>query len=210
MEYMKGCKDKSFDLAIVDVNYGIQQDGRQNHSRGLLARSKDYRNNFKYDDESPDENYFAELFRVSKEQIVFGANHFISKIPLDSSCWVVWDKMNGLTDFADCELAWTSFKSSVRIFRFRWQGMLQGNMKSKQRRIHPNEKPIELYKWLLTKYAKAGDKILDTHLGSGSIAIACHDYGFDLTGTEIDVDYYNAMLKRFNNHKSQTKLFEVS
>ncbi len=207
MDYMKDLPDKSIDLAIVDVNYGIQQDGRNNHSRGVLAKSKDYRNNSRYDNGSPDISYFNELFRVSKEQIVFGANHFISKLPFDSSCWIVWDKQNGDNDFADCELAYTSFDTSVRIFRFRWQGMLQGDMKNKQERIHPNQKPIQLYKWLLKNYAKEGDKILDTHLGSGSSAIAAYDMGFDFVGCELDKDYFDAMMKRFNNHKMQGTLF---
>lgn len=122
MEAMKGFPDKFFDLAIVDVNYGIEQDGRNNHTRGLLAKSKDYRNNSRYDDESPPVEYFNALVRVSKHQIIWGANHFISKIPFDSSCWIVWDKDNGETDFADCELAYTSFDTAVRKFKWRWQG----------------------------------------------------------------------------------------
>lgn len=204
---LKDFPDGWFELAIVDVNYGIRQDGRNNHSRGLLAKSKDYRNNSRYDNDSPDNTYFKELFRVSKNQIIWGANHFISKIPFDSACWIVWDKKNGETDFADCELAWTSFDSSVRMFAFRWQGMLQGDMKNKQERIHPNQKPIQLYKWLLQNYAKEGDKILDTHMGSQSSRIAAHDMGFDYYGWEIDREYFNKGNQRFELYRSQQKLF---
>lgn len=207
MKYMSGIDDGFFDLAIVDVNYGIAQDGRSNHTRGVLAKANDYRSNSRYDNESPPEEYFTELFRVSKHQIIFGANHFISKMPFNSSCWIVWDKENGENDFADCELAWTSFDTAVRKFKFRWQGMLQGDMKNKQIRIHPNEKPIPLYRWILKTYAKEGDKILDTHLGSGSSAIACFDYKFSLTGCEIDTEYYDAACKRLKNHIAQTTLF---
>ncbi len=197
MEAMKGFEDKFFDLAIVDVPYGIKQDGRNNHTRGLLAKSKDYRINSRYDNESPNDDYWQELFRVSKNQIIWGANHFISKIPFDSSCWIVWDKMNGETDFADCELAWTSFDTAVRVFKFRWQGMLQGNMKNKQIRIHPNEKPYELYFFCLKNYAQSGHKILDTHLGSGASRVAAHKMGFDFYGFEIDKDYFEAQERRF-------------
>ena len=179
MEFMRGLPDNCYELAIVDPPYGIGEDGLKNHSRGKLAKSKKYipKN---WDKEPPNEAYFKELIRVSKNQIIWGANHFISKIPYDSSCWIVWDKENGENDFADCELAWTSFDTAVRRFSFRWHGMLQGNMKEKEERIHPTQKPVALYKWLLKNYAKDGDRILDTHGGSMSIAIACHDMGFDL------------------------------
>ena len=207
MELMARYPDNYFDLAIVDPPYGIGEDGSKNHTRGLLAKSKNYKPFAGKDLESPDLDYFTELFRVSKEQIIFGANHFISKIPYDSSCWIVWNKDNGETDFADCELAWTSFKTAVRKFDFKWQGMLQQDMKNKEVRIHPTQKPVALYKWLLDKYAKQGDKILDTHLGSGSIAIACHDYGFELTACELDKEYYDKAIKRIKNHVSQLKLF---
>ena len=197
MEGMAAYPDKFFNLCIVDPPYGIGEDGRNNHTRGGLAKPKDYRNNSRYDDSSPGVEYFNELMRVSKNQIIWGANHFISKLPYDSSAWVVWDKQNGTNDFADCELAWTSFDCATRKFTFRWAGMLQGNMKSKQDRIHPNEKPYALYEWLLRNYAKPGDKILDTHLGSGSSRIAAYKLGFDFYGFEIDKDYFDAADKRF-------------
>jgi site-specific DNA-methyltransferase (adenine-specific) len=199
--------DKYFDLAIVDPPYGIGEDGSKNHTRGKFAISKNYKAFSGNDINSPDIDYFNELIRISKNQIIWGANHFISKIPYDSSCWIVWDKDNGETDFADCELAWTSFRTSVRKYKFKWQGMLQQNMKNKEVRIHPTQKPVALYKWLLDKYAKQGDKILDTHLGSGSIAIGCHDYGFNLTACELDKEYYEKALDRLKKHQMQQKLF---
>jgi site-specific DNA-methyltransferase (adenine-specific) len=207
MEYMMGIPDGFYELAIVDPPYGIGEDGSKNHTRGKLAKSKNYKGYSSGDLTSPDAKYWDELMRISKNQIVWGANHFISKIPFDSSCWIVWDKDNGETDFADCELAWTSFNTSVRKFKWKWQGMLQQDMKNKQIRIHPNEKPIKLYEWLLMNYAKEGDKILDTHLGSGSSRIAAYNLGFDFTGIELDEDYFNDSVKRFEQHKSQLTIF---
>jgi len=208
MEYLKGCKDNQFDLAIVDPPYGIGESGKTNSSRGKLAKAKKYKSFAGSDISSPEKEYFNELKRVSKSQIIWGANHFIQKIPnANSSCWVVWDKVNGATDFADSELAYTSFKTAVRNFSFQWQGMLQHDMKNKEIRIHPTQKPVALYKWLLHHYAKEGDKILDTHLGSGSIAIACDEMGFDLVGCELDTDYFNAAVKRIEPFRNQQTLF---
>jgi site-specific DNA-methyltransferase (adenine-specific) len=207
MELMARYSDNYFDLAIVDPPYGINEDGAKNHSRGKETKPKLYTSK-NWDKETPKKEYFIELLRVSKNTIIWGANHFIQDIPnSNSSSWVVWDKQNGDNDFADCELAWTNYKTAVRKFEFRWAGMLQGNMKNKENRIHPTQKPASLYKWLLDKYAKQGDKILDTHLGSGSIAIACHDYKFDLTACELDKEYFDSAMKRINNHMAQTKLF---
>lgn len=145
----------------------------------------------------PPVEFFIELKRVSKNQIIWGANHFIQNMPYGSPCWIVWDKMNVGTDFADCELAYTSMKSAVRKFSFRWSGMIQGNMKNKQERIHPNEKPYALYEWLLKNYAKPGNKILDTHLGSGSSRIAAHKLGFDFWASEIDPHYFALQEERY-------------
>ena len=207
MELLRQTPDNYYDLSICDPPYGIGENGDKNHTRGKLSKSKNYKSFAGGDISAPNEEYFNELKRVSKNQIIWGANHFIENIPnANSSCWVVWDKDNGLTDFADSELAYTSFKTAVRNFKFKWQGMLQQDMKNKETRIHPTQKPVALYKWLLDKYAKKGDKILDTHLGSGSIAIACHDYGFDLTACELDESYYNSAIKRIQKHISQTKL----
>lgn len=209
LEAMKQIPDKYFDLAIVDVPYGIGEDGSKNNSRSKFAKSKDYKSFYGNDLEAPTEEYFNELLRVSKNQIIWGANHFISKIPYDSSCWIVWDKDNGETDFADCELAWTSFKTAVRKFKFKWQGMLQENMKSKEVRIHPTQKPVALYEWLLNNYAKKGDKILDTHVGSASSLIACYNLGFDYIGFELDKDYYDMANKRLEQRKAQMDIFNL-
>lgn len=206
MELMSRYPDKHFDLAVVDVPYGIGESSNDNASRSCLAQSKNYGKK-DWDKQPPAEAYFKELMRVSKNQIVFGANHFISRIPFDSSCWIVWDKDNGDNDFADCELAWTSFKTAVRKVKYKWHGMLQQNMKDKEIRIHPTQKPVKLYQWILETYAKPTDKILDTHLGSGSIAIACHYGGFDLTASEIDTEYFQATMKRIQQETAQTSLF---
>ena len=207
MEAMREMPDKAFELAIVDPPYGINMDGGKigGNNKG---RATDYIKKT-WDKKAPEDEYFVELLRVSKNQIVFGANHFISHIPFDSPCWVVWDKDN-TGNFADCELAWTSFKSAVRKYEFRWNGMLQGNMANKEIRIHPTQKPVALYEWLLTNYAKPGDKILDTHLGSGSSRIAAYNLGFDFVGYEIDTDYFNAQEERFQKHTAQIRLFDLA
>ena len=205
MALMARYPDKYFDLAIVDPPYGIDMDGGSIGGNNA-TKTKNYTKK-DWDKSSPDSIYFNELQRVSKNQIIWGANHFIQDIPkANSSCWIVWDKQN-TGNFADCELAYSSFKTAVRKFQFRWNGMLQGDMKNKQLRIHPTEKPYQLYKFCLETYAKQGDKILDTHLGSGSIAIACHDYGFNLTACELDKEYYDKAIQRIKNHVSQQKLF---
>jgi len=204
MDYLATCEDNAFELAIVDPPYGIGESGATNHTRSKLAKAKNYKSFLGDDQSAPNEQYFRELERVSKHQIMWGANHYRAR---NSSAWIVWDKLNGENDFADAELAYTSFKTAVRVFRFRWAGMLQGDMKNKEERIHPTQKPVKLYEWLLMNYAKEGDRILDTHLGSGSIAIACHNLGFDLVGCELDEDYYNAACERFDKHKRQLRMF---
>jgi len=205
MDYMKDIEDNYFDLAIVDPPYGIGEDGLKNHSRGCMAEATKYIPK-QWDIEKPEKEYFNQLFRVSKNQIIWGGNYFIENLK-NTSCFIVWDKDNGKTDFADSELAWTSFKSAVRNFKFKWQGMLQENMKEKEKRIHPTQKPIKLYEWLLDNYAKPVYKIIDTHLGSGSSAIAAHYYGCKFVGIELDSDYYNSMIKRFEENTKQMKLF---
>lgn len=207
MEGMKQFPDKFFDLAIVDPPYGIGENGSRSHTRGKLATAKNYKAFAGGDKKPPDEDYFAELFRVSKNQIIWGANHFISRFGKDSSCWIVWDKDN-TGDFADCELAWTSFPTAVRKFKFRWNGMLQENMKNKEIRIHPTQKPVALYSWLLNNYAKPGDKILDTHVGSASSLIACHDLGFQYVGFELHPYYFKAASDRLEAVKAQTSIFD--
>jgi site-specific DNA-methyltransferase (adenine-specific) len=206
MEYMKGLKDNEFDLAIVDPPYGIGESGTKAKGRNRFV-STDYKSFAGDDINPPNKDYFIELQRVSKNQVVWGANHFMQNIHLGSSCWIVWDKLTGDSDFADCELAYTSFKTAVRKFQFRWSGMLQGDMKNKEHRIHPTQKPVKLYEWLLKNYAKEGDKILDTHLGSGSSAIAAHYAGFDFVGCELDKDYFNLAQERFDNETRQVAMF---
>ena len=205
MEYMKGLKDNAFDLAIVDPPYGLGESlGKPSRNRfsSVEYLSKDW------DMVPPKEEYFSELKRVSKNQIIWGANHFISLVPeSDSSCWIVWDKENGESHFADSELAYTSFKTAVRNFRYRWAGMLQGDMKNKEHRIHPTQKPVKLYEWLLKNYAEEGSRILDTHLGSGSSAIAAHYGGFDFVGCELDGDYFKAAQERIDRETSQIAMF---
>lgn len=208
MEYMRTLPDKAFDLAVVDPPYGIGESGKNNKSRTKLAKAQDYKPFAGLDKSPPNKECFLELARVSKNQIIFGANHFADKLPHPaSSCWIVWDKENGGNDFADCELAYTSFRTAVRIFRFRWQGMIQGDMKHKENRIHPTQKPVSLYAWIFNHYAKPGDKILDTHLGSGSSRIAAYDAGLDFVGCEIDKYYFKAQEERFAEYTAQCSLF---
>ena len=190
--------DKHFDLAIVDPPYGI---GVTKMTLGNGKR-KVYRGSDNWDRESPSETYFRELMRVSKNQILWGANHYISKIAVDSSCWIFWDKGTGSNDFADGELAWTSFNKPVRKYFKLWLGA-HAKETNEKCRIHPTQKPVALYKWLLTNYAKPGDKILDTHVGSASSLIACHDLGFDAVGFEIDPDYYRESKDRLERHMRQ-------
>ena len=206
MEYMKTLPDKCFDLVIADPPYGIKEDGLKNHTRGCLAKSQEYTPK-DWDKEAMPKEFFDEIIRVSKNQIIWGANHFISRIPYDSSCWIVWDKDNGATDFADCELAWTSFKTAVRKFKYRWQGMLQENMKNKERRIHPTQKPVDLYGWLLLSYAPQGGVIFDPMMGSQSSRIAAHRLGFDYVGCELDKEYFDKGCERFKQETSQLSLF---
>lgn len=207
MDLMKRYPDNYFDLAITDPPYGIGEAGEKNHSRDKLGKAKKYKNFAGNDIEPPRKEYFIELKRVSKNQIIWGANHFIQNIPnSNSSCWIVWDKDN-TGDFADSELAYTSFKTAVRNFKFRWNGMLQQDMKNKEIRIHPTQKPIKLYEWLLMNYAKEGNKILDTHGGSMSLAIACNRLKYELTACELDTEYFEASVKRYKEQTAQIQLF---
>lgn len=189
MEFLSKFPDKFFDLVIDDPPYGIGEDGSKNNSRNKIAIAKSYVAYSGNDADAPSQEYFQELIRVSKNQIVWGANHFISRIPIDSHCWIVWDKDNGASDFADCELAWTSFQTAVRKFKYRWNGMWQENMKHKEKRIHPNQKPVALYGWLLNNYAKLGYKIGSPHMDSQSDRIAAYKLGLDFWGCDIDEHY---------------------
>ena len=221
MQLMARYPDNYFDLAIVDPPYGIgaskqsasssKRKGRKNSviKRSTL-KSKDW------DNETPTKEYFNELFRVSKEQIIWGGNYF--ELPLINS-WLIWNKLQVLETRSDGEMAWTSFKRPLKIVPLLQDGFKRGQNVgynqpviynepfSGKQTIHPTQKPIALYKWLLDKYAKQGDKILDTYLGSGSIAIACHDYDFELTACELDAEYYTASVLRIKNHTKQQRLF---
>jgi site-specific DNA-methyltransferase (adenine-specific) len=205
MELMRDTPDKHYNLAIVDPPYGIGINKQSQGKGGGVAKKINYKVK-EWDHSTPDIHYFFELKRVSKIQIIWGGNYFLDYLG-STPCFIVWDKVNGETDFADCELAWINLKTSVRQFTWKWSGMLQQNMKNKEVRIHPTQKPVALYKWLLKNYAKEGDKILDTHLGSGSSAITAHDMKFDFTGIELDKDYFYDAKKRFKQHTAQQTLF---
>ena len=213
MELMSRYEDNHFDLAIVDPPYGI---GMASGAETIYKKSKGGKgfnsvSNFtqkKWDNEAPKKEYFEQLFRVSKNQIVWGGNYFADKLPV-SRGWIFWDKKIANAKnfkFSDGELAWTSFDCVLRKFTYDWIGFGYLNNPQKQKKIHPTEKPIQLYEWLLMNYAKEGDKILDTHLGSGSIAIACHNLGYDLTACELDKEYFEASLKRLKQHQNQLRL----
>ena len=191
MALMARYPDGYFDLAIVDPPYGIgiNSSGRLGHYGG---KGK------KWDSNTPDDIYFKELFRISKNQIIWGGNYFYLS---PTRCFLIWDKEQPQdVSFASCEYAWTSFDASAKTFYMRPQN-------ADNIRIHPTQKPVSLYRWILEKYAKQGNKILDTHLGSGSIAIACHDYDFELTACELDAEYYDNAIKRIKSHMAQQKLF---
>ena len=208
MEYMAGLPDKAFDLAIVDPPYGIGEDGASNHSRGKCAKPTLYAAK-DWDVSIPPTTYFKEVRRVSENQIIWGGNYMTEHLPPRMG-WIFWDKHMEAQDFSDGELAWTSFNRALCKFDFAWNGMLQGDMKNKEKRIHPTQKPVALYRWLLQNYAKRGQRILDTHLGSGSIAIACDLEGFDLVGCELDLDYIKAARHRLAVHQSAPRLFEAT
>jgi len=204
MEGMKQFPDKYFELAIVDPPYGIGAGSKKftNRSTANKRAEKFYKDN-DWDKTRPSKEYFDELFRVSKNQIIWGGNYFVDLLR-PSRCFIVWDKMTGDNSYADCELALTSFDGNARLFKKLWLG---AHAEDADGRFHPTQKPIALYKWLLTNYAKPGDKILDTHVGSGSSLIACYEYGFDFIGFEIDKDYYEAAQKRLQAVMSQVSMF---
>ena len=196
MEYMSGLPDKAFELAIVDPPYGINV----NHNMGRRAgsRASEYKPAV-WDSKPPPVEYFIELQRVSVNQIIWGANHFIERIAKPSPCWIVWDKLfSEDVSFASCELAYTNFDSVTKRIKL---------SSARVNGIHPTQKPIKLYEWLLTNYAKPGQRILDTHLGSGSSAIAAHNLGFDFVGMELDKSYFDSCVERFNRHCAQQSLF---
>ena len=188
MDYMAGLPDKAFDLAIVDPPYRDKNEPDQ----WLRANN----GNMKEWPIAPKKEYFNELFRISKNQIIWGGNYFTKHLEPNNN-WIVWHKLNEGVHFSMCELAWNSIRKNIQLLK----------LLPDKDKIHPTQKPVKLYEWLLMNYANEGDKILDTHLGSGSSAIAAHKLGFDFVGIEIDKDYYDAAVKRFNLVTSQTTLF---
>lgn len=215
--------DKYFDLAVVDPPYGIKADRAfvrktpaidPRNGRPILTKPKKIGN---WDNERPSNIYFQELLRISKNQIIWGGNYFADLLPA-KSCWIVWDKVNGKSDQADCELAWTSFNSAVRQIEYMWciaQGksisegrIAQGNNKLWEKKLHPTQKPVILYDWIYQTYFKNGGKVIDTHLGSGSNRIAADKAGnIDFVGFELDKDYFDAQEKRWAEYKKQLILF---
>jgi site-specific DNA-methyltransferase (adenine-specific) len=205
MEYMATLPDNAFDLAIVDPPYGIELEGKN-----VIKNKSDSDKVFEtmWDSYRPGKDYFDELARVSKNQIIWGGNYFLDELGFCKAP-IIWDKLNGESLYADGEMAWTSagLPRNLKIFRHQWCGAFKDSERGVVK-IHPTQKPVALYKWLLSRYAKPGDRILDTHGGSGSICIACHDLGFDLTWMELDADYYKAACKRYQTHAAQASLFD--
>ena len=198
MDLMKQFPDKYFELAIVDPPYGIDW-MKQIQNPNTNANWKSYENK-EWDKQKPTSNYWKELMRVSKNQIVWGGNYMIEYL-YASPCWIIWDKMQEFSG-AVFEMAWTSFKSPAKAFR-----MSRIEAYAHQNKIHPTQKPVALYEWLLKNYAKQGDKILDTHVGSGSSLIACHHMNFDYIGSELDPDYFKSATERLEAVKAQQSLF---
>jgi site-specific DNA-methyltransferase (adenine-specific) len=208
MELMKRYPDKYFDLAIVDPPYGIDADVKNNtnkkQTKKSATKSKKYGSQL-WDSEIPNDEYFEELKRVSKKQIIWGANYFGLVGGM-----IYWHKNVTMPTYSTGELAWVSWLNKIDFVNIAWHGMIQHDMSNKENIIHPTQKPVKLYEWILMNYAKECDKILDTHLGSGSIAIACHNLGFDLTACELDTEYYNNALKRLKNIRHNCKCSKVT
>jgi len=200
MELMARYEDNYFDLAIVDPPYGINA----SKGVGLHSRRKFAKADKEWDTKTPKQEYWNELFRVSKNQIVCGANYFIEYL-YSSKSFICWVKNNPAPNFAQAEFLWTSTNVNGKVYDSGKQ--IQHEIMWEGGSVHPTQKPVKLYEWLLMNYAKEGDKILDTHLGSGSIALACHNLGYDLTACELDKDYYNAAIKRIEQHKAQIRMF---
>lgn len=211
MELMRSLPDKSIDLAIVDPVYGdVKQGGYMKNvgSTTRLANAIDYNMALWHQPKTGGE-YFEELRRVSKNQVIWGGNYFADMLP-PSQGWIVWDKQRSEgVKFADCELAWTSFDRAARIVRYKWDGFLQGDMKHKEKRIHPTQKPVYIYTYILQNYAKEGDLILDTHVGSASSLIACEKLGFKYIGCELDENYYKESLERLETFKRQITIWDL-
>lgn len=194
LEGMRRFPDKFFDLVLTDPPYGIGESMKNHQSRGVLAAGIDYGHS-EWDSKIPSMEVFEEMRRVSKNQIIFGGNYFVEYLK-NSPCWIVWDKDNGENDFSDCELAWTSFSSAVRRLKWRWQGMLQQEPKWKEKKFHPTQKPVPLFRWILEKYSQEGMTVLDPFMGSGTTAVACKQLGRDFIGFEMEPKYVRIANKR--------------
>lgn len=199
---MKRMEDNAFDLAVVDPPYGLGIDGqKERYDYGNPKHSRKLHEQKDWDGEIPSEEYFKELERVSKNQIIWGGNYFVKFLNTGHKGWIVWDKgQHGLT-MSDCELAYSSFDKPTRVFTLNRIALLHDGT------IHPTQKPVDLYRWIFNNYASSGMRILDTHLGSGSSRIAAYDVGLDFVGYEIDKDYFEAQEQRFQNHIAQMSLF---
>ena len=202
LPFMKQCEDKQFDLAIVDPPYGIDRGGQsETFTKNPKHKRKEHTKK-DWDKNRPDAGYWKQLFRISKNQIVWGANYFVAHLNDAKMGWIIWDKGQHGLSMSDCEIAYSSFDKATRIFTFNRALIAQ-----KGGSIHPTQKPVELYRYLLNEYASEGNKIFDSHLGSGSIAVACDDLGFDLTACEIDKDYFDKASKRLDVYRRQQTLF---
>ena len=226
-------KTNHFDIGVVDPNWGISESSKNHNSRNTPVRQKNGKlskiedKNYRkknWDDQRPSKEYFIELFRVCRYLIIWGGNHFTDLLPEFSSGRIVWDKVNGKSDFSDCEIAWTNLFSSTRLFRYMWKGMMQGksisegyiqqgNKKLNEKRIHQTQKPVALYKWTVSRFFKEGWKVLDTHVGSASSLMVYEELGFEYIGYEKDLDHYNDSNKRLNEFieelKIKRKQFEI-
>ncbi|MEE9118300.1 MAG: site-specific DNA-methyltransferase [Calditrichia bacterium] len=191
LEGMRQMPDESVDLVIADPPYGIGESNEKNLSRGTLAKPKDY-GSYDWDKERLEKSYFDEMLRVSKNQLIFGGNYYIDYLH-PSPCWIVWDKDNGNNDFADCELIWGSFTSAVRLFKWRWNGMLK---ERPEERFHPTQKPVALIEWLVENYSEVGATILDPFIGSGTTAVACKKLNRNFIGFEREKKYCDIAEKR--------------
>jgi site-specific DNA-methyltransferase (adenine-specific) len=202
MDYMREQPDNAFNLAIVDPPYGIGMDWAKSKKSRYYEHRSSYKN-----DSIPNAEYFQHLQRISENQIIWGANYYTDFLP-PSNNWIIWDKKRNVdkTFMSELEMAWSSFPVPARFYRQQWDGGKKGH-DTGLKKIHPHQKPVMLYEWLLSKYANAGDKILDSHLGSGSNAIACNNLGFEMVGIELDEDYYNAACETIINEARQKRFF---
>lgn len=207
LQVMPEFADKSIDLILTDPPYGIGEAAGKNISRGNLAKATDYGDS-DWDNQIPPPETFVELFRISKEQVIFGGIYFTDYLK-PSPSWIIWDKDNGNNDFADCELAWASHKKAVRKFRYRWNGFLQQPGYIRNIRVHPTQKPVAVIQWIIENYSNPGDIILDPFMGSGTTAIACHNTGHYFIGIEKEKEYFDIAVNRYRKEIRQMRLCDL-